>query len=102
MSKKTPQMPIPLSLHARQRMTQRNISWSEVRQCLRQGQAMQAKAGQSRLRLGDLVVVHDGRAVITVFRRPSLRETLYTVSLRWSLAEKLAACGLCARVSKQD
>ncbi|MED5371328.1 MAG: DUF4258 domain-containing protein [Myxococcota bacterium] len=83
-------MSLSLSLHARQRMHERNISLAEVRACVASGEPLRAKPGQVRVHLRGVVVVHDGRAVITVFRRPSLAGSLYSAGLRWSLADKLS------------
>ena len=63
-------MSLRLSLHARQRMTERGIFHSELRECLRCGQELPAEPKQRRLRYRDLIMVLSDQLVITVFRRP--------------------------------
>ncbi|MFT5582783.1 MAG: hypothetical protein ACI9VR_000359 [Cognaticolwellia sp.] len=84
-------MSLSLSLHARQRMDERNISLSEVQACLRKGRPMKARPGQIRIFHRDLVVVHDGTLVITTFRRECLLAKLCPRCLSYSLADKLLA-----------
>lgn len=83
-------MTLPLSLHARQRMSERSISATEVHECLRIGRPLSAEPGQQRLFHHNLVVVHNGQVVITVYRRACLLKKL-VAGLRWSLADTLRA-----------
>lgn len=84
-------MSLRLSLHARQRMSERGISHSELRECLRCGQELAAEPEQRRLRYRDLIMVLSDQLVITVFRRPSLIQEGRTAPVKWSLASAFQA-----------